>query len=530
VSRVNVGDRAIAISPAADRAATSPAWIRVPTIVARWIASGIGAGLALLTLASAAPAALPQRAPDQILAGHLTGADSMSNRDQPFTLPESTARLVVSLSHDGDPKASLIQLGVDDPQGFRGTGAPKTDFTIAAYDATPGFFPGRLVPGRWDLRFFVGQLPQDRAINWTAKLWFMKTGERLPVDVPGRGPGWYRGDLHMHSGHSDGTCANASGKSVPCPLYLTIASAAARKLDFAVLTEHNTVSSLQVIRELQPYFDRLLLIPGQEVTTHFGHIGVWGVEEPIDYRVEPGVRSFNTLADEVHRLGGLVSINHPAAPTGAMCLGCGWSMPDVDYAKVDAVEAINGGIIAIAGGRDPEGPLTNIPFWLKHLAAGDRLVAVGGSDSHDGTNAADHPPAVGNPTTVVYARDLTQGAILEGIRSGRVFIDLAMDPTDLLDLSVSDDRQEAAMGGRMQSKAPVTAKIVVRAQRGERLELLDGSTLLSSRPIAEPAGEAAPPLSFPLALSPGNHAIRAQVRGKDGKLLLLSNPVLVTIG
>jgi hypothetical protein len=34
-------------------------------------------------------------------------------------------------------------------------------------------------------------------------------------------PGWYRGDLHMHTVHSAGSCASQRGQRVPCPLFLT---------------------------------------------------------------------------------------------------------------------------------------------------------------------------------------------------------------------------------------------------------------------------------------------------------------------
>jgi predicted metal-dependent phosphoesterase TrpH len=89
-------------------------------------------------------------------------------------------------------------------------------------------------------------------------------------------PGWYRGDLHMHDAHSDGSCASQSGKRVPCPLFLTVQAALKRGLDFIAITDHNTTSQLDAMRELQPYYDRLLLIPGRELTTFTGHAGLLG--------------------------------------------------------------------------------------------------------------------------------------------------------------------------------------------------------------------------------------------------------------
>ncbi len=98
---------------------------------------------------------------------------------------------------------------------------------------------------------------------------------------------------------------------MPCALFLTLGTAATRGLDFVSVTEHNSVSHHNGLREAQPWFDRLLLIPGREITTFFGHFNIHGVTKPLDFRIQPGGPiSFNALADEVHRLGGIVVVNH----------------------------------------------------------------------------------------------------------------------------------------------------------------------------------------------------------------------------
>lgn len=477
-------------------------------------------------LAGPTAALLPSRAPDQTLSGKLVSADSASYKPQTFLMPAGVTRLVVALSHDGDPAASLIELGVADPLGFRGASSKKPYLTIAETDATPGYLPGRLLTGVWTATFSVGVLPEDKPTNWKLRIWFLKAGEILPTPVKGRGPGWYRGDMHLHSGHSDGFCVSQTGLKTPCPLYNTIVSASMRPLDFIMLTEHNTVSQAEVVRELQPAFDKLLIIPGQEVTTFYGHINVWGVDTPVDYRIVPGMRSFNDLADDVHRLGGLVSINHPAAPTGTMCLGCGWSMPDVDYAKVDAMEAVNGSIVGMTGG-DAEGALSGIPYWTRQLKTGRPLVAVGGSDMHDGTAGPEAASTIGSPTTVVYADNLDQASILKGLKSGRVFIDIARDPSAVLDLSLASGGKSAPMGGSMATGDNALAIVTVSAPLGSTLELVDGDRVIRSEALTE-TGTAPTPHEFRLNLTPGLHPIRAQVRGADGRLRLLSNAILAT--
>ena len=485
------------------------------------------AAFILVAAASHAHAQTPDRAADQVLSGVLHKPDSATYKPQTFEVPKGVSRLVVALEHDGNPAASLIELGIADPDGFRGASSKKTVFTIAERDATPGYLPGRLPAGRWSLNFSVGQLP-DKPLNWTVRVWYMKVGELLPAGVTGRGEAWYRGDMHVHTGHSDGFCASQSGQKTPCPLYNSVVTAGARGLDFVMLTEHNTTSHVQTIRELQPAFDKLLLIAGQEVTTFYGHISVWGVDAPIDYRIVPGGRSFNDVADDVHRLGGILSANHPAAPTGAMCLGCGWTMQDVDFSRLDGVEVVNGSIVGMTGGN-PEGTLSGLPFWLDNLSKGHRLLAVGGSDTHDGTAAQTAPSTIGKPTTVVHAADLTQPAILAGLKSGRVFIDVTGDVRGHLDFSVVSGSNSAVMGGAINAQRKATVRVEAMGPPGFTLELMDGSKLLAARPLLQAAGDAPALHVFDVTLSKGLHPLRVQARDKDGRIALLSNVVMATV-
>jgi MYXO-CTERM domain-containing protein len=64
-------------------------------------------------------------------------------------------------------------------------------------------------------------------------------------------------------------------------------------------------------------------------------------------------------------------------------------------------------------------------LWDDLLAQGFRIAAVGGSDDHRagaGTGANDG--VLGSPTTLVLADELSEAAILEGIRRGRTIVQL----------------------------------------------------------------------------------------------------------
>jgi hypothetical protein len=71
-----------------------------------------------------------------------------------------------------------------------------------------------------------------------------------------------------------------------------------------------------------------------------------------------------------------------------------------------------------------EGPLAGIPFWEAQLNRGFHLTGIGGSDTHRPDDKSRPLSGVGYPTTVVQAAELSERAILAGIRAGNVFIDI----------------------------------------------------------------------------------------------------------
>lgn len=494
-----------------------------------WRLALLVAVLALGTACAAVPAiaAPPARAPDTILNGRVTRADHQRYRRIPFIVPHGTVRIVLQFDHDRRVERTIIDLAVEDQFGLRGaSGGNKAEVSIGEGDATPSYLPGRIAPGQWRLLLAIPNIRQGVTARWTARLWFLKAGEgaTLPQPAAGRGPGWYRGDLHLHTGHSDGSCASQSGVRVPCPLFVTLQQSVARGLDFVALTDHNSISANAAIRESAPYFDRLLIMPGREITTFYGHFNALGVSEALDYAITPGGPvKFADIVRRIHALGGLVSINHPAFPSGEACMGCGWAMPDAETVAIDAVEVVNGGAARLQ--RGVEGPLSGVPFWLSALAKGQAVTAVGGSDNHDATEVEAAPGTIGRPTTVVYATELTTTAIVSGIRSGRVFIDLDGTAGSMLDVGVTAGGPAVMMGGRLQAAAaaPLVAQLNVVAPPASQIELWDGPTRIASVAVD---GRIA--YSVPIPRRAPTMWIRATVRTTDGKLVLLSNAVTVT--
>jgi hypothetical protein len=473
-------------------------------------------GALLLACAGGSSAA---EAPDLVLRGTLTGADHQTYRRVPFTVPAGVERITIAFDYTGKEQRSVIDLGMLGPDGalLGWSGGNKRLFTISSVDATPSYLPVPMVPGQWALLLGVPNMRKEGRADYTAQVYFSRglgaADEPELLRVPLRsGAAWYRGDLHSHTAHSDGSCDSHHGVSVPCPLFLTVQAAAARKLDFLAITEHNGVAHAHAMREQQPYFDQLLLMPARELTTFTGHANFFGSLAPLDFRIGPGDQAdWNAVLNGAARLHGLVSINHPVRPSGELCMGCGWEN-NGDMALVQAIEAVNG--------PDADSAWSGIPFWEKQLRQGLHPTAIGGSDDH-------HSGArIGNPTTVVHAAELSQTAILDGIRAGHVFVDVAGSPDRVLELEADSGGAHAMMGDTLAAPAGAAVRLSVHVAQagGASIKLL-----LDGEPVdwlKEAKVDGADVRRSADWTSDGKrHWLRAEVRDANGRLLLLGNPV-----
>ena len=458
-----------------------------------------------------------------VLEGHVTGAQNKTYFEVPFEVPAGTHRISVDFSYTGKAQHTALDLGIFDPLRFRGaSGGNKSHFTISETDATPSYLPGVIPPGQWKLLIAVPNIRVSQVAHYRAEIRFNSPAEdRGFTSAPlATGEHWYRGDLHMHTAHSDGSCASQSGKRVPCPVFLTAQTAASRGLDFIAISDHNTDSQYDVMRELQPYFDKVLLIPGREITTFWGHFNIFGVTQFVDYRtVAHNGLDLNGVLRDVAAKGGIASINHADAPSGEICMGCGWRPPaPVDMNLFTGVEVINGGQIL----------LSSADLWDKEIAAGHRLTALGGSDNHNATIPAGQPGAIGRPTTVVEASELSVPAILDAIRHGRVFVDLTSSHNKILDLDAQAGAKHARMGEGLNTAAGtlVHLNVHIEACSGDSVHLLlDGHESSALAPKLVPGPDTT--LRAQWTAVAGRHWLRAEVRDNHGALLVLSNPIYI---
>lgn len=460
------------------------------------------------------------------LQGTLSGKDHQRYLELPFTVPDGTARVDVTLRHDGAGERTVIDLGLLDTHGFRGwSGGSRRAVTVSRYDASGGYLRGALPAGQWKVLLGIPNIRAGARTPYTVgvTLWDedeVQAGRDRAPQVLREGPAWYRGDLHMHSTHSDGSCSSQQGNKVPCPLFLSLQAAARQGLDFVAVTEHNTASHLEELARHQPWFDRLLLIPGMEVTTFQGHANVFGINGPLPFRLGDTLPDWNPLLRQVNDSGALLSINHPALASGEACMGCGWTPAEpVDMDAVAAVEVVNA--------SQADGPRAGVGFWEQQLQQGRRMTAIGGSDSHD-PGAAEGPSPIGLPATLVHAPALSRDAILAALRQGRVVVDVRNVAGSRLDLWLRGaDGQSTGMGQQRDLAAGQWATVHAELDypRPLRVEfVIDGQRHPAT---VETGADGSHRASLRWRSDGKRHWLRVDARDGDGSLLMLGNPVYV---
>lgn len=324
-----------------------------------------------------------------------------------FTVPPGTTSFTASLEVTGEDGApsGVIDLGCEGADAWRGwSGGARRTFTIAADGATPGYLPGPLEQGTWQVVLGIHALPAGSTtvrvrVQSPATLEVDHGPRTEPVQRSVRGSDralpapegmrWFAGDTHCHDLHSDGSLS----------LWEVANQAVRSGLDFLCMTDHNTTSHHARLPAVGAAHG-ITLVPGQEVTTHRGHANAFGDIGFVDFRDDVG-----SWARTVAERGGLLSINHPVSGD------CSWLGPVPD--EVGGVEIAHSDHYALEIS-------TASLAWFRRLADERRAKGLpqpsllGGGDFHDPSA----PTRPGTPTTWVCARSNTPEAILEALRAG----------------------------------------------------------------------------------------------------------------
>ncbi|MGB3305292.1 MAG: CehA/McbA family metallohydrolase [Thermomicrobiales bacterium] len=451
--------------------------------------------------------------PDLVLTGQFAPEEQQTFRHVPLMVPPGVDQLHLRVRYNdqigSDPRlqgGNTLDIGLFDEQGtesggpgFRGwSGSNKLDITVGTEWSTPPYRAAKPGSGEWNVLLGAYKVGPN-GIDYRIEIRF---NPGLPD--PGRPaiprlrdltrpriermPGWYCGDLHLHTVFSDGS-------SWPAEVAL---AAYDLGLDFIGITDHNRAQSPV---EFVPQGDGWpLLVPGVEVTTYAGHFNVWGTDAWYDFR-DPTASGIQAAVDAARADGGFISLNHPKP------FGPPWEFPEVT--GFDALEPWNGWW----------GRLNDVStrYWNDRLARGERLWGLGGSDMHQLGFGADPenplaPAQLGSPTLWIQTDEpLSATAVLDALRAGRSFITESPTGPQLY--------LELEPGGEM-------LRVHVFGARGDALILIGPTGVLDASTIDLNNFE----FFWPMEFFEGTSAtrppyIRLEIHRAGGGVRALSNPI-----
>lgn len=443
-----------------------------------------------------------------------------------FVVPPGTQQLRICFNYTpgniGDVH-NLLTLTLFDPLGFRGAAhrwSIEQEILVTGARATPGFLPGPIPSGKWQVEIDAHEILNDgQAHGWcefelSVVAQNAPSGEAFPVrpickdprKTPPQAacirtkPGWYKGDLHSHNQHCDGSS----------PTLDMAAAAVGCGLDFLAVTCHNTTSWFGTT---QSWPEGLLPVRGMECTTYYGHANVLGIEAWVDWRTAGCVFGTRTILKQAKQMNALFVINHPCAVGNPLCTGCHWSYLGVDFAQVDCLEIWNG-TWDERGVYNPSA----LALWSELLNEGIHITAVAGTDNH----AAHHYQSrKGLAFTWVYAEGLAEADILNALQQGRAF--LSSGPELYFTATSSSGFKTSLPGTTMPVKEPVSITVKVgKLQNSATLWLVTDGCAEQSWHVSVPGTEV-----FIDAVSPKRWC-RFELRngnGVDGELLAITNPL-----
>jgi len=452
---------------------------------------------------------------NQVFEGQLTLDHMATHVPHRFDVPEDVGTLRLDFTfaprHPGvGDIAHQLSISVYGPGGARGTRHNNADQSpvISRSWASPGYLAGPIEAGEWVVEIDVHRILPPGDVTYRIEVVCeaeecevppVTLAPELPRKPKRRGPGWYTGDLHGHTFHSDGDFSPAE--------YLQTAHQ--RGYDFVALTDHNTFSAVPQVRRLAENW--INVIGGVELTTFNGHALVLGLEGWSEWRVKDGT-TMSGIARAVHERGGIYVIAHPKSEGHPFCAGCRWAFSDMLPGPARHVEIWNRAWIERTHNEGA------VQMFYKWLDDGCRMVATAGTDTHRPV-PFDHRI----PANRVYAEDNTPEAILSALRRGHSFVTCGPD------LVLGAETAAGTMAGMGDVVAAGPLRLTCGCQVGEIGNDLSDLALCLIRQGQEverwPCGQGLDTVVETQA-EPGCWFV-LELRDRNGELYGLTNPIFV---
>jgi hypothetical protein len=417
------------------------------------------------------------------------------------TYAERGSRFWISVDGDGDGIRGLLP---DSPTVDVGPGPPRrmvltlpsvarpgetVRLNVAVLDATGSAWP--VVEGEVAVSVTSGEARLPAAVHLASEDRGRVVVEATvptegAVTVEARGPGALHGvsnplvvsatlprvrwgDLHGHSGLSDGT-------GIPEDYFRYARDIAA--LDVAVLTDHDhwgmqPLSQAPelwegIIARTKAFHDpgRFVTLLGYEWTSWLhGHRHVLYFEDEgrVLSSVDPAFESPPQLWEALRGQPALTFAHHTAGGP----IATNWDIPpDPELEPVTEIASVHGSSEASDSPRVIYQPIDG-NFARDALDRGYRLGFVGSGDGHDGHPGLSHLASPSGGLVAILTEELTRESVLEALRARRVYA--TNGPRILLHVTLDG----APMGAAVDAEGGRTRSLEVRVVAPESLERVD---------------------------------------------------------
>lgn len=328
---------------------------------------------------------------------------------EPLDMKSIPRHILDNIVNNFSPLKNIVNIRIVDSKGeFRGTGDQRftkgIPIKIGVEEASLGCVIGEIPAGTWKIILEVKQILKRCVLNMV--VYFNKEKSGLVKDLilpynpvvkePIEKNGWVKGDIHLHSNHSDGTL------SIEDLIKFSIK----RDLDFIFLTDHNKISGYHTIEwEFYPIYG------GIEFTTFWGHFLGLGLTEYISWDLVNPNSGIKKLSEKIHSQGGILCVAHPYTIGDPICPGCRCEL-FLDWNYIDALEIWTGSY-ELRRFEITEA----IKKWRELLREGYKITALGSSDMHKPEDIKED-----TPINYVYVDELNLESVIEAIKNGKVYI------------------------------------------------------------------------------------------------------------
>lgn len=257
---------------------------------------------------------------------------------------------------------------------------------------------------------------------------------------------YYSIELHAHTHHSDGDFSVTE----------LIQAAKKEPYDILTITDHNTLTPYHEWHDSkqentrEDFDEELLVVPGIEWTTFFGHMLVIGANEVIDWR-EAKIKTLDRQLKQIKKAQGIVGIAHPFSVGSPLCTGCHWDFEIEDFSLVDFIEVWNR-CCPDENYRSQQA----YEWWIELLLQGYRIACSAGRDWHRMEQAREN-----TALSYIGLEQPTISGVYQSLRQGNFYISLG--PT--MTLRIDQAGQRYYMGSELLAENAVVVVKVAQTKQ-----------------------------------------------------------------